>query len=128
MSILFVGDSIALKLATLFGGDALSMCFVGGTAEYIERRISNWQGECAVIAAGSNDRLASGVTLFNLRAKLSVRRAIWVLPFAAHNAKVVRLVAMDWKDRTVAFAMSSDGMHPNHYDSLKEAIERNLPC
>jgi hypothetical protein len=125
MTCLIIGDSIAANIADYVKGAFVST-YIGGTAEYIEARTKEWRGDVAVISVGSLDRSVSRVVLAKLRAKLIVKEAVWILPFAAWNGRVVMLYAIDRKDKAVSFASSLDGIHPTNYASLVESINRRL--
>ena len=121
-NIVVVGDSIAVGTGSKIK-DATVAATVGDSSTTIKNKvlantsIKNFTN--AVISAGSNDptnpQLANNLNA--IRAALSARNYIWLLPYNATASAVVQNVASANGDKTINLTQfpSRDNLHPSNY-------------
>lgn len=130
MDCVVVGDSIAVGIS---GFTPCALAAKGGrTSRDQEARVTQLSFDKVIISLGSNDlgdpRLADH--LRKLRAKITARQVIWILPYAWSVASVVKQVAFEWHDGWIAlngnFA-TRDGVHPNNSALLASWAMKSWP-
>ena len=130
---LFLGDSIGVGTARAVNARYAAQCDVqaaeGATALQILgwRRLAKRYGT-SILSIGSNDQAGPALAekLSKIRATVSTRRVIWLLPYARAPAYVVSSVAAVFGDETLdlqRFA-TRDHIHPENYGEVSSVLLR----
>jgi hypothetical protein len=124
----YIGDSIAVGLEQQDRRCEVH-ARVGASSRFI---VNNYTGrggdDYTVISIGSND--SDPATVFRnaarLRATISSRKVIWVLPYKREMANVlIRLIRTSYRRDTyvdLSLFRSNDNVHPRSYGNVSEHI------
>ena len=130
---LFLGDSIGLGTARAVNAVFSPQCQVRAeigahSAEIMRWPLSSRTLGVAVISIGANDaaRPVLATNLKAIRMRLNTRRAIWLLPYARGQARIVRAVAATFGDEMLDLGRfrTEDGVHPQSYGDVARALLR----
>ena len=127
---LILGDSIAdgaaMALRLITGDRCQVVARDGAGTGWIASAAPGGEFGTVVLSSGSNDAEVPGLAgrLASLRAGVTARTVLWILPYNRSAAAVVRDVAAANGDRWVDLGSlpSRDGLHPASYVPLAQAI------
>jgi len=130
---LFLGDSLALGTAQFINARLARPCEVIATEGATARQILAWRKPAShfsvtILAIGSNDMPDRKLTqrLAHIRASISSRRVIWLLPYSRPRSYVVSSIAATFRDETLDMVRfpSRDGLHPRRYEDVANILLR----
>ncbi|WP_156842764.1 hypothetical protein [Novosphingobium aquimarinum] len=130
---LFLGDSLAVGTAQFTNARLARPCTVVATEGATARQIEAWRKPArsfgvTVIAIGSNDMPDDVLSarLTRIRASITSRRVIWLLPYSRPRFYVVSSVAARFRDETLDMLRfpSRDGLHPKRYQDVANSLLR----
>lgn len=124
---LILGDSTGVGTAQAINARYAQQCDVQAAERATAGEILGWRRPAkkygtSILAIGSNDdagpRLAD--RLLRIRASITTRRVIWLLPYARPQAYTVSSVAATFGDETLDLARfrSKDKVHPLSYGDV----------
>jgi hypothetical protein len=119
------GDSIALGTGRALGVPTHARQNMGSC--WIVAHTPGGSFDHVVLSAGIND--PPGPCLASLRARLTAKVVVWVLPAPINSARAsVAAVAARWGDRTVSYACAGGctrrNFHPASYAVVANAVRR----
>lgn len=128
---LILGDSIGVGTATALVARHAIHCDVMAVERVRAGQILGWRKPAkryrtSILAIGSNDLPGTRLVgdLVKIRASITTRRAIWLLPYSREMAPLVNSVAVAFGDESIdlkRFA-TSDQIHPHRYDDVARAL------
>ena len=130
---LILGDSIGVGTAQAINARYLRRCEVQAVERATADQIRSWRRPAkpygaAIFAIGSNDAPGSALArkLLNIRAGLTSRRVIWLLPYGRRQAYIVASVAATFGDETLDLKRfrSEDRIHPADYGEVARTLLR----
>lgn len=125
MDCVAVGDSIAVGVGQ--AAHCMINAKVGASSSYIASHTYSSDKRVAVISAGSNDpdnpKLMNN--LHAIRAKITARRVVWILPYNRKAAEVVKAVAVQHGDAYIDLSgfKTRDRVHPSSYSAVAKNIK-----
>lgn len=130
---LILGDSIGVGTAQAINARYLRRCEVQAVERATAAQIRSWRRPAkpygtAIFAIGSNDAPGSPLArkLLDIRAGLTTRRVIWLLPYARRQAYIIASIAATFGDETLDLIQfsSKDGIHPADYGEVARTLLR----
>jgi hypothetical protein len=130
---LFLGDSIGLGTARAVNAIYSQQCQVRAQVGARSAEMKRWPlpGRmlgATIISIGTNDAAQPllAANLKAIRVRLNTRRAIWLLPYARGQARIVRFVASTFGDEILDLGRyrTKDGAHPQSYGDVARALLR----
>lgn len=130
---LILGDSTGAGTAQAINARYAQQCDVQAVERATAAQILTWRRPAkrygtSIFAIGSNDEAGPKLVekLFQIRASVSTKRVIWLLPYARAQAYTVSSVAATFGDETLDLARfpSSDRVHPHRYGEVATALLR----
>lgn len=129
---LIIGDSIAQGAAAALRAALFDRCAIvaqqGISSRQIARIVPADTFNTAAISAGSNDADSPALSqrLAQLRAGISARYVLWIMPYHRRAAQIVRATAATYGDSVIDLAElpSRDRLHPASYRGLGVALSR----
>lgn len=127
---LIIGDSIAQGAAAALRAALFDRCAIvarqGISSQEVARIIPPEAFNTAAISAGSNDAEAPALAarLDQLRARISARYIVWIMPYHRRAAQIVRATAARYGDNVIDLAElpTRDRLHPVSYQGLGVAL------
>ncbi|GGE97552.1 hypothetical protein GCM10011404_33390 [Sphingomonas prati] len=129
---LIIGDSIAQGAAAALRAALFDRCAIvaeqGISSSRVARIIPAEAFNTAAISAGSNDADSPALPdrLAQLRAGVSARYVLWIMPYHRRAAQIVRATAARYGDNVIDLAElpTRDHLHPASYQGLGVALAR----
>lgn len=130
---LILGDSVGVGTAHAISAASAQVCEVRALEGANSRQVLRWAlpDRCfgaAIISIGTNDSADNTLArnLRTIRFRLTVRRAIWLLPYGQAQSRVVRTIIGQFGDEVLDLRpfRTRDGVHPASYREVAAALLR----